>query len=59
MHKFKSVIPVEFSISSLGCESYELGKHHCATFQSQVNNRNSFAFELVHFDFGSQLCALY
>ena len=44
------VVHVESSIFTLGCESCELGKHHCATYQSQVNNRNSSAFELVHSD---------
>jgi len=44
------VILVEASISSLGCESCELGKHHHATFQSRVNSRSSFTFELVHSD---------
>ena len=44
------VIPIESSISSLGCESCELSKHHRATFQSRVNSRNSSAFELVHSD---------
>jgi len=48
MQNFRSVIPVESSISSLGCESCELGKHHRAIFQSRVNNRSSSAFELVH-----------
>jgi len=48
MQKLRSVIPIESSISSLGCESCELDKHHCTTFQSWVNNRNSSAFELVH-----------
>jgi len=37
-------------MSSLGCESYELSKHHRATFQSRVNSRNSSTFELVHSD---------
>jgi len=46
----RSVIPVESSISFLDCESCELGKHHCATFQSQVNSRSSSVFELVHSD---------
>ena len=38
------------SISSLGCESCELGKHHRAIFQSRVNSRSSYTFELVHSD---------
>ena len=50
VQKMWSVIPIEPSISSLGCESCELGKHHHATFQSRVNSRNSSAYELVHSD---------
>ena len=50
MQKLQFVIPFEFSVSSFGCESCELGKHHRAIFQSRVNNRNSSTFELVHFD---------
>jgi len=50
VQKLQSIILIESSISSLGCESCELGKHHRATFQSRVNNRSSFAFELVHSD---------
>ena len=34
LQKNRSVIPVESSISFLGCESCELGKHHLATFPS-------------------------
>ena len=52
LQKFRSVIPVESSVFSLGCESCELGKNHRATFQSRVNNRKSFTFELVHYDVG-------
>jgi len=50
VRKLRSVIHVESSISSLGCESCELGKHHRATFQSRVNNRNSSVFELIYSD---------
>jgi len=56
LQKMRSVIPVESSISSLGCESCELGKLHRATFQSRVNSCNSFAFELVHFDVWGPSC---
>ena len=48
--KIRFVIPVESFISSLGCESYELGKHHRATSQSGINSHNSSAFELVDSD---------
>jgi len=50
VQKLRSVISFESSVSSLGCESCELRKHHCATFKSRVNNRNSSVFELVHSD---------
>jgi len=48
LQKIWSIISVESSISSLGCESCELGKHHCATFSSRVNSRSSSPFESVH-----------
>jgi len=50
VEKFRSVIPVESSISYLGYVSCKLDKYHRATFQSRVNNRNSSAFELVYSD---------
>jgi len=34
LQKLRFVIPVESSISILGCESCKLGKHHCVSFQS-------------------------
>jgi len=56
VQKMRSVIPVESSISSLGYESCELGKYHRAAFQSRVNSRSSFAFELVHFNVWESSC---
>ena len=50
VQKFQFVVLVESSISSLGFASCELGKHHCATYQSRVNNCSNSAFELVHSD---------
>ena len=50
MQKLRSIVSIEFSIFSLGCESCELGKHHSVTSSSQINNRSSSAFELVHSD---------
>jgi len=50
LQKFRSVIPVESSFSTLDCVSCELGKHHRASFSSCVNNRSSSAFEIVHSD---------
>jgi len=45
VQKLRFVVPIESSISSLGCESRELGKHHRATFKSRVISRSSSAFE--------------
>ena len=50
VQKFLSVVRVESFIFILGCESYELGKHHHATYHSGVNNRSSSTFVLVHSD---------
>jgi len=50
VQKFRSVISIELSVTSLGCESCELSNYHHATFQSRVNNRSNSAFELVHSD---------
>ena len=50
VQKLRSVILIVFSVSSLGYESCELGKHHHATYQSRVNNRSSFAFALIYSD---------
>ena len=50
VQKLRSVIPIKSFISSLSCESCELGKHHRATFQSRVNNRSSSTFESVYSD---------
>ena len=46
MQKLRFVVPIESSVSSLDCQSCELGKHHRATFQSRVNNHSNSAFEL-------------
>ena len=41
VQKLWSVVPIEFSIFSLDCESFELDKYHRVTYQSRVNNRVS------------------
>ena len=56
MQKLRYVVPVESSIFSLGCASCELGKQHCATYQSRANNRNSSVFELGHSDVWVSYC---
>jgi len=50
VQKLQFVVPIEFSISVLSCESCKLGKHHRATYQSGINNHNSSTFELIHSD---------
>jgi len=50
LQKLRSVVHVESFVSTLGCESCDLGKHHLISFPSGVNNHSSFAFELVHSD---------
>jgi len=47
VQKLPSVVLIESYVSSLGCESCELGKYHRVTFKSRVISRN-FAFELVN-----------
>ena len=56
VQKLQYVILIASSVSSLGCESCELGKHHRATYQSRVNNHSSSAFELVHSDVWGPSC---
>ena len=48
VQKLRFVVPIESSVSTLGCESCELGKHHHVTYLSRVNNLSSSVFELVH-----------
>jgi len=48
--KFRSVVLITSSVSSLECESCELAKQHHATYQTRVNNRSSSVFKLVHSD---------
>ena len=50
VQKLWFVVPITFFVSSLGCEFCELGKYHLATYQSQVNDRSSSVFKLVHSD---------
>jgi len=50
LQQLQFVVPITSFVSSLGCESCELGKHHRATYQSRDNNHSSSVFELVHSD---------
>ncbi|XP_020266951.1 uncharacterized protein LOC109842493 [Asparagus officinalis] len=49
-HERGGVYYLDDNVPDAGSESCELGKHHRATFQSRVDKRSSFAFELVHSD---------
>ena len=44
------MVPNLSSISSLECESCQLGKHSCSSFPSRVNKRASSPFLVVHSD---------
>ncbi|KAJ9675922.1 hypothetical protein PVL29_024745 [Vitis rotundifolia] len=44
------MVPSFSSLSSLACESYQLGKHTRVSFPKRLNNRAKSPFELVHTD---------
>jgi len=46
----KLLVPSLGSLSSLDCESCQLGKHHRVSYPSRVNNRVGQLFDLVHSD---------
>ncbi|RVW67772.1 Retrovirus-related Pol polyprotein from transposon TNT 1-94 [Vitis vinifera] len=48
--KFQKMVPSFSSLSSLTCESYQLGKHTRVSFPKLLNNRAKSPFELVHTD---------
>ncbi|RVX13353.1 Retrovirus-related Pol polyprotein from transposon RE1 [Vitis vinifera] len=50
LSKFQKMVPSFSSLSSLGCESCQLGKHTRVSFPKRLNNRAKFPFELVHTD---------
>ena len=50
LSKFQKMVPRFSTLSSLACESCQLGKHTRASFPKRLNNRTKSPFELVHTD---------
>ncbi|RVW71987.1 putative protein phosphatase 2C 55 [Vitis vinifera] len=50
LSKFQKMVPHFSSLSSLACESCQLGKHTHVSFPKRLNNRAKSPFELVHTD---------
>ncbi|RVW47171.1 Retrovirus-related Pol polyprotein from transposon TNT 1-94 [Vitis vinifera] len=50
LSKFQKMVPSFSSLSSLACESCQLGKHTHVSFPKRLNNRAKSPFELVHTD---------
>ncbi|RVW83299.1 Retrovirus-related Pol polyprotein from transposon RE1 [Vitis vinifera] len=50
LSKFQKMVPRFSSLSSLACESCQLGKHTRVSFPKRLNNRAKSPFELVHTD---------
>jgi len=48
--KLQKMVPGFSKLSSLNCESCQLGKHSRSSFPKRVNNRATSPFELVHSD---------
>ncbi|KAL6329152.1 hypothetical protein AAG906_011606 [Vitis piasezkii] len=50
LSKFQKMVPRFSTLSSLACESCQLGKHTRVSFPKRLNNRTKSPFELVHTD---------
>ncbi|KAL6333578.1 hypothetical protein AAG906_028763 [Vitis piasezkii] len=50
LSKFQKMFPRFSTLSSLACESCQLGKHTRVSFPKRLNNRAKSPFELVHTD---------
>ncbi|RVX16137.1 Retrovirus-related Pol polyprotein from transposon RE1 [Vitis vinifera] len=50
LSKFQKMVPRFSTLSSLACESYQLGKHTRVSFPKRLNNRAKSHFKLVHTD---------
>ncbi|RVW19866.1 Retrovirus-related Pol polyprotein from transposon RE1 [Vitis vinifera] len=50
LFKFQKMVPRFSTLSSLSCESCQLGKHTRFSFPKRLNNRAKSPFELVHTD---------
>ena len=50
LSKFQKMVPRFSTLSSLACESCQLGKHTRVSFPQRLNNRATSPFDLVHTD---------
>ena len=50
LSKFQKMVPRFSTLSSLACESCQLGKHTRVSFPKHLNNQAKSPFELVHTD---------
>ncbi|RVW78990.1 Retrovirus-related Pol polyprotein from transposon RE1 [Vitis vinifera] len=50
LSKFQKMVPRFSTLSSLSCESCQLGKHTRVSFPKRLNNRAKSPFELIHTD---------
>ena len=50
LSKFQKMVPRFSTLSSLACESCQLGKHTRVSFPRRLNNRATSPFDLVHTD---------
>ena len=50
LSKFQKMVPCFSTLSSLACESCQLGKYTSVSFPQRLNNRAKSHFELVHTD---------
>ena len=50
LSKFRKLVPHFSSLSSLECESCQLGKHTRVSFPKRLDPRTKYPFELVHTD---------
>ncbi|RVX02464.1 Retrovirus-related Pol polyprotein from transposon RE2 [Vitis vinifera] len=58
LSKFQKMVPRFSTLSSLACESCQLGKHTRVSFLKRLNNRAKSSFELVHTDVWDALSRL-
>ena len=50
LSKLQKMVPGLSKLSSIKCESCQLGKHTRSSFPKKLNNRASFMFDVVHSD---------
>ena len=50
LSKLQKMLPGLSKLSSIECESCQLGKHTRSSFPKKLNNRATFMFDVVHLD---------